>query len=144
MPNHDYVVSYVHQISQLPSDQDCKLAAVEPADLTDRKTLGACLRRQGVIGTGVRVSRYKVEESGRIVIWPTQPPGMTTGWLSLSLRPHPPTVTLETKCPCCERPMKVYQRPTCYGHFQKDDVDTCETCTSPIRLKDGAVVRRYE
>lgn len=139
MENHDYALTYVHKISQLPGDQANRLVTVTPADLTDRKALGACLRRQGVFGAGAAVRSYKVKDNGEISIFPPR----DSVWNCFILRPHPPTIALEGQCPACMQLVKVYQRPTRYGYFQKENVDTCEKCAAPIELRDGAVVRRY-
>lgn len=64
-----YRTRYVHKIS--PSEKDVGPSVdLSIADLDNRKTLGAALRRQHVMSAGDQISNFRIEQSGRVVVFP--------------------------------------------------------------------------
>ena len=80
-----YDVRYIHKVATSNSDIGDPVT-LSINDLSDHKTLGAALRKQGTMCSGARVREWRVEQNGRIVVFPTLP-GMTTYWHSIILTP---------------------------------------------------------
>jgi hypothetical protein len=82
--NDQYMARYVHKIS--PRDTDVEGPFTIPGNaFSDRKTLGAALRKAKVISSGASVRSFRVEGE-KIVVFPTMP-GLTTYWHSIILTP---------------------------------------------------------
>ena len=80
-----YATRFVHKIA--PSDKDTgPRVELDAQALTDRKTLGAALRKAKVLIKGGVVQQWRIEQGGRIVAFPSAP-GMTTYWHSIILSP---------------------------------------------------------
>lgn len=79
-----YMVRYVHKIS--PSDKDVMGPVHVPAGaFSNSKTLGAALRKVGVLMAGARVRNFRAEGE-KVVIFPSAP-GLTTYWHAIILTP---------------------------------------------------------
>jgi hypothetical protein len=81
-PDHVvYRTKYTHKIS--PSERDIGPdVSLSPKHLEDETRLGAVLRAERVLGKGERVREYRVEPSGRVVVFPNK--GI---WHSIVLTP---------------------------------------------------------
>lgn len=76
---------YVHQIA--PRDTDVGPdVEIGHDDLTSMTKLAAKLRRARVLDSGARIREMRVDNQGRIVVFPSMP-GMTTYWHSVILTP---------------------------------------------------------
>ena len=81
-----YMVRYVHKIS--PSDKDVAGPVHVPAAaLASKKSLGASLRKSGIMMAGASVRSFRVEADGKVAIFPSAP-GMTTYWHAIVLTPQ--------------------------------------------------------
>jgi len=80
-----YSVRYVHKVATSNQDIGDDVVLTD-ADLINNKTLGACLRKRGVLCKGVRVREWRAESNGKIVVFPTYP-SLTTYWHSVILTP---------------------------------------------------------
>jgi len=81
-PDHlRYHTQYVHKISLSERDGG-RDAVLSPAHLGNKTRLGAALRDQRVLGKGERIRDYRVESSGRVVVFPS-----SSIWHSIILTP---------------------------------------------------------
>jgi hypothetical protein len=81
----EYSVRYVHKIA--PRDTDVGPAVrLGPAQLADPTKLAATLRKSRILFAGGRIRDFRVEPSGRVIVFPSVP-GMTTYWHSIILTP---------------------------------------------------------
>lgn len=80
-----YNVRFVHKIAPSDKDTGSRISLSEMA-LTDRKTLGAALRKAKVLIKGGAIQQWRIETGGRVVVFPSAP-GMTTYWHSIILSP---------------------------------------------------------
>lgn len=78
--NTRYSVRYVHAVSAAPSDVGGRVELPSSA-FADSKTLGAALRRAGVLAPGSSVREYRTE-ANRVVVFPRKAPGQ---WHSIIL-----------------------------------------------------------
>lgn len=79
-----YMVRYVHKIS--PSSKDVAGPVhISGSAFSNSKTLGAALRKVGVLMAGARVRSFRTE-GNQVVIFPSAP-GLTTYWHSIILTP---------------------------------------------------------
>lgn len=79
-----YAVRYVHKIA--PSDKDTKgPVCINDNAFSNSKTLGAALRKAGVLISGGQVRNFRVEGENTIVF--PSVPGLTTYWHSIILTP---------------------------------------------------------
>ena len=78
-----YAVRFVHPISPKAADKSPNTYAVSEACMLDNRTLGAELRRLGLLPAGVRVSSFRRHNSGRTVVFP----GKGSMWHSIILCP---------------------------------------------------------
>ena len=77
-----WMVRYVHKI--LPSDKDVMGPVhISGGAFSNRKTLGAALRKAKVMMTGASVRSFRAE-GNRVVVFPSAP-GLTTYWHSIIL-----------------------------------------------------------
>lgn len=80
-----YAVRYVHKIKPLDTDVGPDMT-LTGSDASDSKTLGAALRKAGVLISGGRVRSFRVEPDSKIVVFPSCP-GLTTYWHAIILTP---------------------------------------------------------
>jgi hypothetical protein len=80
-----YMIQYVHKISPRASD---KMGPVEIPDsaFSNRNTLGAALRKVGVLMSGARINSFRVQGI-KVVAFPSAP-GLTTYWYSIIITPE--------------------------------------------------------
>jgi len=80
-----YMIRYVHKISPRPTDT---MGPVEIPDnaFSNRNTLGAALRKAGVLMRGASIRSFRVEGI-KIVAFPSAP-GLTTYWHSIIITPE--------------------------------------------------------
>lgn len=72
---------YVHKIA--PRDTDTgPQASLTKGDLTNRRALGAALRRAKILASGERLTDYRVEAGSRVVAFPA-----ASIWHSIILEP---------------------------------------------------------
>jgi len=77
-----WMVRYIHKIS--PSDKDVMGPVHIPGGaFSDRKKLGAALRKVKVMMTGASIRSFRTE-GNRVVVFPIAP-GLTTYWHSIIL-----------------------------------------------------------
>jgi hypothetical protein len=78
-----YKTRFIHKIS--PSEKDVGPdVELSPLDLQDRRKLGAVLRRARVLQAGQSIADYRIE-TNKIVVFPKETAGSTTGWWSIIL-----------------------------------------------------------
>jgi hypothetical protein len=82
MSQSEWMVRFVHKISPSPKDVMGPVSIPDSA-FADSKTLGAALRRAGVLEAGARVRHFRTE-GDKVVVFPTMP-GSTTYWHSIIL-----------------------------------------------------------
>lgn len=79
-----FMARYVHKVS--PSDKDVRGPfCINDNAFSNRNTLGAALRKAGVIHSGARVTTFRVEGE-KVIVFPIMP-GQTTYWHSIVLTP---------------------------------------------------------
>ncbi len=81
-----YHSRYVHKISPRETDTGPDVALDDRAR-SNKKDLGAALREMRVMSTGERVNAYRIEPSGRIIVFPSGSGGMRNIWHSIILTP---------------------------------------------------------
>lgn len=80
-----YKTRYVHAIN--PSARDVGPdVELDRADVASSRSLAGALRRAGVLRAGARVTSYRVDRGGGIVLFPKLP-GSTTYWHAVRLIP---------------------------------------------------------
>ncbi|KKL10220.1 hypothetical protein LCGC14_2558000 [marine sediment metagenome] len=83
--SRSYMARYVHQISPRDTDVGGPFCIPDGA-WSDRKTLGAALRKAGVLDIGARVRNFQTKDED-VTVFPSMP-GMTTYWHSVILTPN--------------------------------------------------------
>jgi len=81
----EYTTRFVHKVSTSSKDVGPD-ATLDARDLTDRKTIGAALRKARILIKGGSVRQWRIERDGKIVVFPVCP-GLSTYWHSIILTP---------------------------------------------------------
>lgn len=79
----NYNIRYVDKICPKDTDRDVK--PLPDSSFSDRKTLGAALRKAGVLSKGARIQNMRVE-GDRTIIFPICP-GLSTYWHAITISP---------------------------------------------------------